>query len=317
MAPRRRPGASSSRNWAVPLAVTLTAAAATAALWWWMDDEKPRNKKRDTTDPYSSDYDGGDPRRRRRPLSGVREETEPESERLDGSGRFIGGSGSGRPGMGTPRMSGGLVQEEEEGEYKYVPPVRKRGVAVVCSEKDPGGRLGEEEMIALRKSSFLSSLPPKPYNPTNTNLFFVLRQTTPTPFDKPIEKLAHTLAPESPDEFFINYTAHPEALVNILRTLEPETVYVEQGLAGEHGELCTALLQGGWVGKVIVVLEGGAEGLEGLLDSEDERALVEKKSGRWWEDGKGGVLDRFRGRCAVVERAYLAEDWNRRVVERS
>lgn len=92
-------------------------------------------------------------------------------------------------------------------------------------------------------------------------------------------------------------------------------MYVEQELAGENGELVHALLQGSWVGYVVVVLGGGADGLAGLLDSDDERDLA-KKTTRWWEQGKGGVLDKYRGRCAVVERAYLAEDWARRVVER-
>lgn len=122
---------------------------------------------------------------------------------------------------------------------------------------------------------------------------------------------------------------------------------MEETLAGDDGGVLRDLISKGWVREGIVVLgtgpgaiggNGGSDPvLAGLQDSSDEEGLEkigygeagvkgkekivggagEKaaagKGRRWWEEPG---WDGGRGGGSVLERAYLAEDWGRRVVDR-
>lgn len=103
--------------------------------------------------------------------------------------------------------------------------------------------------------------------------------------------------------------------------LAPEIVYIEEPLTNpSNGALVSGLLEGGWVGSVVVVLVGEDDQFAGLVDSDDEGSQEERKSkgeGRWWGDSSpGGIRAKFGGRVQVVEGWVLAEDWRRRIEER-
>lgn len=105
---------------------------------------------------------------------------------------------------------------------------------------------------------------------------------------------------------FTTSTGH----LHILRSLGPETVYIQESLCGHDGELVTQL--SGWVKQTVVVVgdEGGAGG---LIDSEDEVGLGKEKAGEsWWQLEERTGLGK---RVAVVEGLRVGEDWRRRVGE--
>ena len=118
---------------------------------------------------------------------------------------------------------------------------------------------------------------------------------------------------------------------------------MEETLAGDGGGVLRDLISKGWVREGIVVLGTGPGAiggkgaqdptLAGLVDSSDEegiekigygeagvkgkeKAVGEKavqKGKRWWDEPG---WDGGRGGGSVLERSYLAEDWQRRVVDR-
>lgn len=98
-------------------------------------------------------------------------------------------------------------------------------------------------------------------------------------------------------------------------------MYIEEPITlPSEGALVAGLLEGGWVGSVVVVLIGDDDQFAGLVDSDDEESQEDRKSkgeGRWWGDNSaGGIRARFGNRVQVVEGWVLAEDWRRRIEER-
>lgn len=100
---------------------------------------------------------------------------------------------------------------------------------------------------------------------------------------------------------------------HILRSIQPEIVYIQETLCGIDGSLVTELR--GWVRSVVVVI-GDEGGMGGLVDSdtEDEGKTAEKQNneGKWWR--KESVTGLGRG-VNVVESLRVGEDWQRRVNE--
>lgn len=97
----------------------------------------------------------------------------------------------------------------------------------------------------------------------------------------------------------------PTGYIHILRHLGPETVYLQQTLAGPGGDAMSQI--SGWVGQILLVV-GDESGHGGLVDSEDERG--EESKDRWWHDdpriglGKG---------VEIVDGLRVGEDFKRRV----
>ncbi|KAG8528953.1 uncharacterized protein KY384_006642 [Bacidia gigantensis] len=119
----------------------------------------------------------------------------------------------------------------------------------------------------------------------------------------------------------------PTAFVQMVRQLEPETVYLQSSLAGSHGEQLDIMKN--WVGQIVLVV-GDESGhawfqsfeiyamigsmtnvvyLGGLVDSEDERGTDDAQT-RWWlQDSRIGLGKGIE----VVEGLRIGEDWGRRI----
>ncbi|OOF95234.1 hypothetical protein ASPCADRAFT_515669 [Aspergillus carbonarius ITEM 5010] len=94
--------------------------------------------------------------------------------------------------------------------------------------------------------------------------------------------------------------------VHLVRHLSPDTVYVQESLAGREGE--SVQLVSGWVRQVVVVV-GGEGGRGGLVDSDDESALADKGEKWWQKEGTTGIGKRID----VVDVHRIGDDWRRRV----
>ncbi|OJK04575.1 hypothetical protein ASPACDRAFT_1851553 [Aspergillus aculeatus ATCC 16872] len=94
--------------------------------------------------------------------------------------------------------------------------------------------------------------------------------------------------------------------VHLVRHISPDTVYVQESLAGKDGEAVHHI--SGWVRQVVVVV-GDEGGRGGLIDSDDESALADKGE-RWWQkEGTTGLGKRID----VVDALRVGDDWRRRV----
>ena len=99
---------------------------------------------------------------------------------------------------------------------------------------------------------------------------------------------------------------------HILRSIQPEMVYMQESLCGTDGSLVSELQ--GWVRQTVVVI-GDEGGFGGLVDSDTEDESAAQKGGRahgekWWR--KESVTGVGRG-VSVVESLHVGEDWRRRV----
>lgn len=106
-----------------------------------------------------------------------------------------------------------------------------------------------------------------------------------------------------------------ESCKHILRSIQPELVYIQESLCGTDGSIVSELQ--GWVRNVVVVI-GDEGGYGGLVDSDDEdnvekyRADGGEDGDRWWK--RESVSGLGRG-VSVVESLRVGEDWRRRVNE--
>lgn len=100
----------------------------------------------------------------------------------------------------------------------------------------------------------------------------------------------------------------PTGHVHILRHLAPETVYLQESLAGNDGEIITHLQS--WLRHDVVLVVGAESGNGGLADSESEAEQAQKRSEHWWE--KEERVGRGRG-VVVVEGLRVGDDWARRI----
>jgi hypothetical protein len=104
---------------------------------------------------------------------------------------------------------------------------------------------------------------------------------------------------------FTTRTGH----VHILRSLAPETVYIQESLCGDEGEIAGNL--SGWVKRTVVVI-GDEGGHGGLVDTEDEDGLSKVRAERWWQKEERTGLGKG---LAVVESLKIGDDWKRRIGE--
>lgn len=134
-----------------------------------------------------------------------------------------------------------------------------------------------------------------------------------TPLFKTLYNQANGLVDR--DTSIIPYT-RLESCKHILRSIQPELVYIQESLCGPDGAIVSELQ--GWVRNVVVVI-GDEGGYGGLVDSDEEdesekhRADSIKGDGsKWWK--KESVSGLGRG-VSIVESLRIADDWRRRVNE--
>ena len=94
---------------------------------------------------------------------------------------------------------------------------------------------------------------------------------------------------EAPSELVMPYS-DPASLAPMLKQLAPETVYIESGLVGDDAREVRSVLEGRWVGNVVIAVEDGATG-QRLADATGD----------------------FKSRCLVVDVAKAGDDWMLRV----
>ncbi|RPB03281.1 hypothetical protein L873DRAFT_1670350 [Choiromyces venosus 120613-1] len=251
--------------------------------------------------------------------------------------------------------------EEASRTQQYIPmPARKKNVAIVVSERKVlfGQDTDLDFEEAGLPSSLLSHLPhPLDLTHTVVNILIYSPQLKNHPLskssafrsqksaaaeapvggpDKLLRKpsashfspsastftLAASMLPsECPLEHILPFTQE-ESIIPLLRILAPETVYIEEPLTlPSSGAIVSTLLEGGWVGNVVVGLIGDDDQLAQLMDSDDEKIQEEEKTrkgeGKWWgTEAQGSVRGTFGNRVQIVEGWVLIEDWRRRVVER-
>ena len=124
---------------------------------------------------------------------------------------------------------------------------------------------------------------------------------------------AQALALVERDTLVIPFTT-PSGHVHILRSLAPETVYIQESLCGEDGDIVANL--SGWVKQTVVVI-GDEGGHGGLVDTDDEvgdggdDAAAAKRAGEiWWQKEERTGLGK---RVQIVESLKVGDDWRRRV----
>jgi len=141
------------------------------------------------------------------------------------------------------------------------------------------------------------------------------RQMT-NPLDEEANSLFKTLYNQANalvdrDTSILPFTSR-EGHKHILRSIQPEIVYIQESLCGTDGSLVSELQ--GWVRQTVVVI-GDEGGFGGLIDSDTEDESSTQKGGEaagaiWWR--KESVTGLGRG-VSVVESLHVGEDWRRRV----
>lgn len=140
----------------------------------------------------------------------------------------------------------------------------------------------------------------------------VLANVDPNPMDE-ISSLYKTLHNQAQalverDTMILPFTSRT-GHIHILRSLAPETVYIQESMCGDDGDIVTKL--SGWVKETVVVL-GDEGGHGGLVDTDDEMATSHAKQGLWWQREERTGLGK---RVFVVESLKVGDDWRRRVAQ--
>ncbi|KKY14887.1 putative peroxin pex22-like protein [Phaeomoniella chlamydospora] len=147
----------------------------------------------------------------------------------------------------------------------------------------------------------LSTIDPKPLDDT-TSLFKALYSQSQSLVER--------------DSLILPFTT-PTGHLHILRSLAPETAYIQESLCGLEGDIVKQL--SGWVKQIIVVV-GDEAGHGGLVDSEDEVAMEIRRERlgesegqeKWWVMEERTGLGRG---VSVVDSLRVGEDWRRRIGE--
>ena len=141
----------------------------------------------------------------------------------------------------------------------------------------------------------------------------ILANVEPAPIDETssLYKTLHNQAQAlvEKDSMIMPFTS-PQGHVHILRSIGPETVYIQESLCGDDGENVTKL--SGYVRQTVVVI-GDEGGHGGLVDTDDEMASAHAKGEIWWQKEERTGLGK---RVAVVESLKVGDDWRRRVAEK-
>ena len=143
----------------------------------------------------------------------------------------------------------------------------------------------------------------------------ILSQVDPNPIDES-SSLFKTLYNQAisivdRDTMILPYTSS-NGHKNILRSLAPEVVYIQESLCGRDGEIVSDL--SGWVRQTVIVI-GDEGGHGGLVDTDDEGSAVGgyKAGEKWWQKEERTGVGR---KVAVVESLKVGEDWERRINEK-
>lgn len=132
---------------------------------------------------------------------------------------------------------------------------------------------------------------PTPLNLNTTNVFILVHSPGSGGIPENAYKVVGDVFPaDYPREFVLPYTIDG-ALLPLIRNLGPEVVYMDESLVGEDGASITGLLEGNWVGAVVVA------------------AAADRPGSKEWRQH----VQRFGRRCAVVDRSGIRGDWAGRV----
>lgn len=175
--------------------------------------------------------------------------------------------------------------------------VHDEGMVEQPSQPKPRPNPGQKRTIAVvvREDSvgLLWNLP-TPLNLSTTNLFILVHSPGSGGNPERVYKLAGDVFPKDyPREYIMPYTVET-ALLSLLRHLAPEAVYMDESLVGEGGAAISGLLEGNWVGAVVV-------------------AVGDQGKGKNQVDGWRQNVQRFGRRCAIIQRSGIRGDWASRV----
>ncbi|KAL7267713.1 hypothetical protein RUND412_009687 [Rhizina undulata] len=119
------------------------------------------------------------------------------------------------------------------------------------------------------------------------------------------------------------YVADSE-LFPLISATSPQVLYIDEPLAGANGGEVAKLLESGWIGTAVVVINSlgmlhgsDDEDTDGEQTEGEQRELNRRENAqpkKWWQPG-GHVKDKFGNRLQVVEGWKLGDDWSRRVEE--
>lgn len=135
---------------------------------------------------------------------------------------------------------------------------------------------------------------PTPLNLANTDVFVLVHSPKSGGNPEKVYKVAKDVFPRDyPREYIMPYMIE-EALMPLLRHLAPEAVYLDESLVGEGGSTVAGLLDGNWVGAVVVATADQGKG-KGAIDG--------------WQQG----MQKYGRRCTVIARSGIRSDWAGRV----
>lgn len=181
-----------------------------------------------------------------------------------------------------------ITEVDEEEEFEQGQQLRPRA--------NPTGSAKKKIAIAVREDALglLWNLPTS-LNLATTDIFIVVYSPQSDGNPEKVYQLVKDKFPKNyPREYIIPHTTEA-ALMPLLRHLGPEAVYMDESLVGEGGAAVVGLLEGNWVGAVIVV------------------AGADQGKGKGAADGWQQKVQRFGRRCTIVAKSGIQRDWVGRV----
>lgn len=160
----------------------------------------------------------------------------------------------------------------------------------------PTGSAKKKIAVAVREDALglLWNLPTS-LNLATTDIFILVYSQQSAGNPEKVYKLVKDKFPKNyPREYVIPHTTEA-ALLPLLRHLAPEAVYMDESLVGEGGASVAGLLEGNWVGAVIVVSGGDPGKGKGAVDG--------------WQQN----VQKFGRRCTIVAKSGIQRDWMGRV----
>lgn len=187
----------------------------------------------------------------------------------------------------------------------YSPELKHHPMSVTTPSRGPGSMASSYSNIAHEDAH-----PPGEYpsamDSNNQNADFRIIDET-TALFKTLHNQAQALVERDTMIMPFNTSA---GHLHILKSLAPETVYIQESLCGPEGDIVSQL--DGWVRQTVVVVgdEGGHGGL--VDESEDEVGLEKSSQEKWWQKEERTGLGRS---VSVVDSLRVGDDWRRRVRE--
>lgn len=188
----------------------------------------------------------------------------------------------------SERVEHDRITEVDEEEFEQNQQLRPRA--------SPTGSAKKKIAIAVREDALglLWNLPAS-LNLATTDIFILVYSPQSAGNPEKVYKLVKDKFPKNyPREYIIPHTSEA-ALMPLLRHLAPEAVYMDESLVGEGGAVVVGLLEGNWVGTVIVV------------------AGADQGKGKGPVDGWQQKVQRFGRRCTIVAKSGIQRDWAGRV----